>query len=212
LPQGECSFEVEVLPQAVTQVSVWAWAAKKPGPDSDYPNALPKPELLYLDAVPLLPPTDVESIERKEMRPAVLERISGVFLDAIEPVSAEQGWGELKRNMAVTERPMTIGGQRYRRGLGTHAVSRIVYELDGETYATFVSDVGVDGGGSGSVEFVVRVDGEIYYKSGRMTAADAARRVEVGVTGAKELELYVSDAEDGIISDHANWAGARLLE
>jgi hypothetical protein len=37
------------------------------------------------------------------------------------------------------------------------------------------------------------------------------RHVDVSVAGVRLLRLVVTDAGDGINSDHADWAGARLV-
>ena len=43
-----------------------------------------------------------------------------------------------------------------------------------------------------------------------LTGADAARRLDVDVTGAQRLELRVTDGGNGNGNDHADWAAARL--
>ena len=45
-----------------------------------------------------------------------------------------------------------------------------------------------------------------------MVRGDAAKRVEVDLTGAKELRLVMDDGGDSIGGDHADWADARLLK
>jgi hypothetical protein len=197
-------------PGDVTSLSVWAWAWKAGTGTPDYPNALPSPEIISLAAVPLMSPTRLDGMETVERRPAKIERIDGVYLDALEPESAVQGWGMLERNQSVTQHPMTIGGKRYRRGLGTHAVSRLVYKLD-KRYAAFEAEAGLDGGCTGTATFSVLVDGEKRWESGVMGAQGPAQHVSVNVVNAETLELRVGDAGDGIAADHANWANARLL-
>jgi len=144
----------------------------------------------------------------KAQRP--VEQIDGVFMDAIEPAAITQGWGTLQRNKSVWERPLTIAGRRFARGLGTSSQTRIAYALDGG-YRRFQSWVGADGATSPSVTFEVWVDGQKKWESGLMRRDDAAKWTDVDVTGARSLELVVGDAGDGITADHADWAGARLL-
>jgi hypothetical protein len=50
------------------------------------------------------------------------------------------------------------------------------------------------------------------YNSDVVTYADAAKQVNVDVTGKNTLELFVDDGGDGNGFDHADWAGARLLK
>jgi hypothetical protein len=44
-----------------------------------------------------------------------------------------------------------------------------------------------------------------------LTSADAARALDVDVSGVRRLTLRVTDGGDGVDSDHADWADARLL-
>ena len=105
---------------------------------------------------------------------------------------------------------MTIAGRHFRRGLGVHAVSEVVYALNGG-YTTFEALVGMDGANRGTGDFEVWVDGTKRWESGRMTWEDAPQAVRVDISGGLELRLRVGDGGDGITGDHANWAEARLL-
>jgi hypothetical protein len=191
-------------------VSAWVWATREGGKPATYPNGLPEPETLSLGGAALLEPVLTEGIDHTEAGEAPVERIDGVYLDALEPVSATQGWGDLQRNQSVWEKPLTVGGKHFARGLGTHAESRIVYALDG-THSRFTAVVGPDGANNGTVSFEVHVDGEMRWESGRVSREDGPRQVDVDITGATELVLVVGDGGDGITGDHANWADAKLL-
>ncbi len=82
---------------------------------------------------------------------------SEVFLDTIEPVSAQQAWGSFKRdNKSTVGGPMQITERRFARGLGTHARSVIHYKLDRD-FEFFESWVGVDvsRGKEGRLRFLV---------------------------------------------------------
>ena len=132
----------------------------------------------------LLEPTDVGALptdDVKAERP--VEQIDGVFMDVLEPASITQGWGTLQRNKSVWEKPMTIAGKQFARGLGTSSQTRIVYALDGG-YRRFQSWVGADGATSPSVTFEVWVDGQKKWESGVMRRDDAAKWTDVDVTGA----------------------------
>ncbi len=144
-----------------------------------------------------------------EFTPAAAEML---WLDQVQPASASQDWGTLHMNASVEGNPLSIGGVRYQRGLGTHAHSTLIYKLDG-AFRTFAAHVGVDDekGGAGSVVFEVRVDGREAFDSGVMRGGEPAKEVVVPLAGVKELQLYVDCADDGISCDHADWAEARLL-
>ena len=105
---------------------------------------------------------------------------------------------------------MTIAGRRFRRGVGTHADSRIVYNTGGR-YRRFQSWVGADGASNATITFEVWADGQKRWASGLMNRQSPARRVDMEITGAKIIELVVGHGEDNITSDHANWADAKLL-
>jgi len=49
----------------------------------------------------------------------------------------------VQKDLSIDKKPITLGGKVYPKGLGTHAPSEIVYNLDGK-YATFTADVGID--------------------------------------------------------------------
>lgn len=211
LPEGEHEIELNALIAGDEgKVSAWTWAVRPGEKGMPYPNRLPEPERVSLDAAALIPRTDL--VVAKETAPQVRPktRIDGVYLDWLEPASVEQGWGELQRNRSVWERPMTIAGVRYLRGIGTHAPARIVYDLAG-AYRRFQAAVGADSAVHGSVTFEVRVDGESRFATDVMRRDDPAREVDIDVAGAQTLELIVTDAGDGVAGDHANWADARLL-
>lgn len=174
-------------------------------------DILPEPEVLSLDSVPLLDTKTGGSppIETKH-RSRPVERINGVFLDTLQPESATLGWGSLQRNKSVWEKPITIAGRQFRRGLGAHAPSVIKYALDGK-YRRFQSWVGADGATAPTITFEVCVDGQKRWESGLMQRDTAAKQVDVDVTNAKTLEMVVGDGGNGNTSDHADWADARLL-
>ncbi|MCX5759455.1 MAG: NPCBM/NEW2 domain-containing protein, partial [Candidatus Hydrogenedentes bacterium] len=213
LPDGrhDVSVAIEgITPGVKTSAWVWAW---KDGP-MDAPHdkdLLPLPERVSLDGQALLPPNDLADVSGETVhaqRP--VERIDGVFLDAVEPVEVTQGWGTLQRNKSVWEKPMIVAGTAYRRGLGTHAPSRIVYALDGQ-YKRFQAWAGADSATAPTVTLEVWVDGAKRWESGLMKRDDPAKRVDLEIAGAKRLELIVGDGGNGLMADHADWADARLL-
>jgi len=139
----------------------------------------------------------------------------GVWMDEFAPESASQDYGPSpyqQRNRRVDNNPLRIAGQTYDHGLGTHANSHLRF-LVRNRYAEFQAQVGVDDEkqGAGTVVFQVFVDGEKAYDSGVMRGNDPAKPVQVSLDGADVLELVVTDADDGINCDHADWVNARLI-
>lgn len=199
----------EYLNADCRQVSAWVWATK-PGAVTESSEALPQPEQLSLDSVALLEPVEVASLPAATAsidRP--VERINGVFLDTLEPVSVAQGYGTLQKNRSVWEKPMQIAGTAYQRGLGTHAPSKIVYRLEGK-YRRFQAWAGADGNTTPTVRFEVRLDGTKRWDSGPMVRETPAARVDLDLSGVQTLELIVDDLGNGN-ADHADWADAQLL-
>jgi hypothetical protein len=215
LANGKNNVDVNMLvDSAFTNVSAWVWATrdKSVGP-ANYPNTIPSPELISLNSLALLEPITPDDIPVDiQHRTRPVERIDGIYLDTIKPESVVQGWGVLQKNKSVWEKPMTIAGQRFVRGLGTHAKSRIVYNLSDGKYGRFQSWVGADGATSPTITFEVWLDGVKRWESGLMDRSTPAKWVDVDIAGASQLELIVGDGGNSVMGDHANWADARLVK
>lgn len=136
-----------------------------------------------------------------------------VHLSNLEWESAYAGWspnkdGLPRRDRSIEGKLLVAGPHRYRRGIGTHAASEIVYRLDGQ-YERFWADVcGAEEGGT--VVFRVFADDRLLFDSGILRGLRDWCEIDVSVEGAMYLRLVVTDAGDGITCDCANWAGARL--
>jgi len=138
--------------------------------------------------------------------------IDGVYLDTLDWVEATAGWGEVHRNRSVMGNMMMMAGRSFFRGLGTHAVSRIVYDLP-PGYRRFAATIGCDQEVySDSVVFVVQGDGGELFRSPMMRREGPLIEVNVPIKGVERLTLIVEDGGNGIIADHGNWADARLLK
>ena len=139
------------------------------------------------------------------------------YLSNLTWTSVINGWGPAEKDASNGEslsgdgKTITLNGTTYAKGLGAHAYSEIVYNLNSR-YATFLSDIGVDDeiADGGSVIFQVWLDGTNVYDSGMMTASSATKTVNVSVSGKNTLKLIVTDGGDGKSADHADWANARL--
>ncbi len=134
-----------------------------------------------------------------------------IQLDSLDIQATSQGWGSPRAGRSVENRPISIAGQVFEHGLGTHAPAELVIDLKGSA-AGFVSAVGVDDEApGGTVSFEIWVDGEKKADSGVMKKGDPAKVLHADLTGAKQLLLVVTDAGDGNTYDHADWAGAVLV-
>ena len=136
-----------------------------------------------------------------------------VWLDDLDLTAMTQGHGVGMKNKSVDGKTLTIGGQTFERGVGTHSVSELAIQLDGKA-TSFTAQVGLDDEileRKPSAEFIVIGDGEQLWSSGVMKAGDAAKQCSVSLDGVKRLELIVADGGDGPYYDHADWADAKII-
>jgi hypothetical protein len=225
LPQGKSLVSLNLLTRGgapVVSASVWA---KKAGSEERNPvtNALPQPEIISLDGVALLKPVD-ETLAAKATRTVArpIDRIDGVFLDAMDPSLVRPSSGGCEKNVSIAKTPIVIAGRRYWRGLGVNCPSRITVALDGK-YRRFQSLAGLDSAimdnymDRSAIAFEVWVDGQKRWDSGPVRNADPAepaKLVDIDVAGTKDLELVVvaQDVHGHLAQNFADWADARLLK
>ena len=125
---------------------------------------------------------------------------------------------------AGTRNEIVIGGVYFERGIGSHAVATIIYDLSGDDYLKFEGYIGMSDekdpgecGHGGSGHFVFNIDGKEVFKSGRLLGTDGGRnveavKVEIDIpANARELEIIMGDGGDGISCDHSAIGDAKLL-
>ena len=121
-----------------------------------------------------------------------------------------------RMDRSVTGGPLTCGGVKSSRGIGVHAPSRLVFELDG-SYRELRGAVGIDDTvlllpHRGSVVFRVVVDGSVRWESGLVRGGAAP--VEIGpieLEGARQIALEVDMATRFHVADRANWMRMLLV-
>ncbi|WP_052446651.1 glycoside hydrolase family 2 TIM barrel-domain containing protein [Candidatus Soleaferrea massiliensis] len=144
-----------------------------------------------------------------------------IYLSDLGWASATIGWGSIGKDQNLNGHKLVLrnlAGQKqtYDKGIGTHANSEIVYNIEGRGYDRFTSWVGLDAEqGSatnplGSVRFYVYVDGVKVFETASMNSNKPAVFVDVDVRGAKELKLVVDDGGNGNSNDHGDWADAKF--
>ena len=142
---------------------------------------------------------------------AVVARATQTFsLSSLDVSKVMQDSGRPRANQSEERHKLTIGGQVFTNGLGTHAYSRFIIDLQGKG-ETFSAKVGVDdevGKGNGAVRFEIFGDGKRLWRSRVMQSGDAARDVNVKLAGVKQIELVANNDADKIDFDHADWANA----
>ena len=52
-----------------------------------------------------------------------------IYLSEIEPANWIQGWGDLGKDRSVGGRELNINGINFKKGLGTHSASEIIYTI-----------------------------------------------------------------------------------
>lgn len=136
---------------------------------------------------------------------------NAIWLETLDLSKMWQEWGKPTAAKSVDGNPITINGVTFKHGLGTHAQSEIVINLNG-VVTGFVSVVGLDDetNGKGSVVFEVWVDGRKVSDSGLLHSKQS-KLLYTDLQNAKQLILRVNDGDDGIDFDHADWAGAVLF-
>ena len=129
------------------------------------------------------------------------------------------GWNGLRKNIAPQGTTITLlrGGKpvTFTKGLGAHANSEVVYNIEGKGYETFESYIGIDQAVKDSAyssgKFEVWVDNELKYTSGTFNSNTNLGFVKVDVKDAKTIKLVTKDAgSHGITADHTVWADAKF--
>ncbi|MEA1848703.1 NPCBM/NEW2 domain-containing protein [Chryseobacterium sp. MHB01] len=137
---------------------------------------------------------------------------SVVWLDKLDLSVATQGNGKPGINTSVDGKKLTIAGETFDRGFGTHAESSLLIKLNGKAHK-FSALVGLDDemkGHDPAVEFEIYGDNKKLWSSGIMHLGDKAKPVSVSLKGIKLLELVVTDGGNGPYYDHADWVNAKF--
>jgi DNA-binding beta-propeller fold protein YncE/fibronectin type 3 domain-containing protein/cytochrome c551/c552 len=149
---------------------------------------------------------------------SVIKAMPAFYLTDLNWVSTTNSWGPVEKDRSNGEagstdgRTISLDGEKYSRGLGVHATSEVIYNLN-EEYGRFVADVGLDDevGNGGSCVFQVWLDGVQVFNSGLVTGSSLKQRVNVSVSGVKQLKLIATDGANGNGGDHGSWGGAHLV-
>lgn len=148
----------------------------------------------------------------------VVDMNNSIYLSDIDWVSAKNTYAKANKDISVSGNPLRLTNEdgesiTYKKGIGTHSTSTIIYDLTKKDYGYFSSYIGVDRemyGTVGSVTFEVWLDNKKVYDSGLMTAKMPQKYVEVNLQGAKMLKLIVTEGGNGNGSDHASFGDSKL--
>lgn len=134
-----------------------------------------------------------------------------VYIDKLDVNLMLQDWGSPNVNKSVVGSPLSVGGVKFSRGIGTHSVSRFMLKVDGK--ASFISGyVGADDQNDYPMDmaFKILADGEVIWTSNIMRKGMPAQQFKVALTGKKQIVLMVTEGGDGIMYDHADWLDVKI--
>ena len=131
-----------------------------------------------------------------------------VALSSLDLAKMSAGWGKPLVDKSVEGKPLSIGGRRFERGVGSHAPGAMWIQLNGAQ--RFECWIGVDDetGGKGTVRAMIYGDGETLLDSGVMKGGDPAKRIDLDVRQYKHMLLITTSAGDNVNHDHIDWAEA----
>lgn len=147
------------------------------------------------------------------------------YLSDMEWESAEAGYGSVNRDRASDGEAIALSDEEqnpvvYKKGIGTHATSRIVYNVKDAGFTGFESYVGVDysqnpGGYYANLTFKVYFNDEStepVFDSGVMTYNTPQKLVKLALDETVEKLILVVEEGENNYSDHADWADAKLIK
>jgi hypothetical protein len=132
-----------------------------------------------------------------------------VALTALKADSATVGWFRPTFNR-VPESTLLIesDGEIFETGIYAHAPARHVYQLDGK-WQSLAGQVGLASGHGGTVQFKIRGDGELLWKS-KIVSTGKGEYFDVRLAGVHKLELVTDPTQDGPGSDWGLWLAPML--
>ena len=116
------------------------------------------------------------------------------WLDEFNVVDIASGYSDSRPNKSISDKPLSVGGVVFKRGVGTHAPSSGSFMTDGKSPLRFTAKAGADDAADsgGSVVFQVVGDDKKLFDSGLMRKGDPAKDVDVDLTGHKRIELRIT--------------------
>ena len=156
-----------------------------------------------------LPWTQVRQIEVRSKRVALLSDLEPTAFQHTPYLNVP--W-PLRRDRSASNGPIRLGRIGYAKGLGMHSHSEVSFALK-PGCKQFAAIIGIDDAvrPRGSVVFRVRADGKEVFASGPVSGRDKPRPVLVNIAGATTLTLVVEFGPEADLSDHADWALARVV-
>jgi hypothetical protein len=143
-----------------------------------------------------------------DMKPSLVEEDAN-YIRGPKKLSSDLDF-PYQRDRSARGGKLIVGGVEHRKGVGVRARSLLGYSLEGG-FKRFQATLGLDAAsmGLGAVKVEIEVDGKKVKELG-FKGADAPLPIDLDVSGAKELRLFVTWAGYGQ-SDFVDWGSARLI-
>ena len=121
-----------------------------------------------------------------------------------------QGWGSIHQNQSIEGNPLTIDGQKFENGFGTHAASETTYDIGGK-YSSFRTSFGLDDESlcSEGVHVEILGDGAVLAQS-PVFQNGVIHTLTANVKGVQKLTLKAIP-KDGIDCTHVDFVNSVLI-
>ncbi len=139
--------------------------------------------------------------------PAAAQKSDTLWFERIDLSRFTQEW---KVNPPVSS--FSIAGQEFKHGLSSHTEGFLRFELNGNAQR-FHALVGVDDSSKQAckVVFSAKADGKEIFRSPVMSYGQRPVKVDLNLTGIKELSLIIEDNGTGLYNDRADYVDAYIL-
>ena len=122
---------------------------------------------------------------------------------------------EYRKDQGPLSSPITLGGVAYAKGISVHSKTKLTFRLQGE-YRLFQTVMGIDDMADddsilGDVKVTISGDGKPLLEA-EVKGTDEPRKVDLNVTGVRELQILVDFGGELDIADWLSLADAKLLK
>lgn len=142
------------------------------------------------------------------------------FLSNIAPTSSVNGYGPIEIDQSNggfnlnDGNPLKINNVVYSKGIGVHAYSEIIYNVNPNTYRFLQTTIGLDDemgeGSCGTAVYKIYKDNILAYQSPLIATTSAAIPIELNVANTSQVKLTLESAGSNACGIHADWANAKL--
>ncbi|MGG7213893.1 InlB B-repeat-containing protein [Clostridium nigeriense] len=158
----------------------------------------------------------------KKVKKVYLVTLAGIESVALSSMNWEDnsfsGWGTIQKDKDVGGNVgITLIGEDdkiipFEIGIGTHATSKIYYNIENLDFDKLEMYLGIDGSQKGTearATIKIFIDGKEKFNSGEMTSTDKMKFVSLDVKNAKEIMLYADKGEVDY-NDHISFGNAKF--